>query len=50
MADLVSIWNRNDFDSLYIIKIKTDEDGKRSVKFSVDQQGLNGQPIACPGA
>jgi hypothetical protein len=45
----VPVWQGDDFDSIYLIKIHT-EDGKRTATFTVDHEGLNGQSKDCPGA
>lgn len=41
-------WNNSDFDSIYILKITTNSDEKKTVVFSQDTEGLNGQSEACP--
>ena len=42
-------WEDTDFDSLYLLRIVRDDSGARIV-FSIDQEGLNGRPLTCPGA
>jgi hypothetical protein len=39
-------WEGNDFDSIYLITIRS-ENGKRSVSFQHDQEGLNGMKTDC---
>jgi len=45
---LVPEWQQKDFDSIYVLKIRT-EDGKRSVTFQHDREGLDGQSTEEPG-
>jgi hypothetical protein len=47
-ADVVPVWNGDDFDSIYIIAIKLNPDGKRVATFRMDSQGLNRLPTTCP--
>ena len=42
-------WGGYDFDSIYIIRISENSDGKRTVSFSTDRQNLDHQPSTCPG-
>jgi hypothetical protein len=42
-------WEEGDFDSIYLITIRT-ENGKRSVSFQQDHEGLNGLKTDCDGA
>ena len=42
-------WPQNDFDSIYVLRVRTDH-GKRSITFNHEQEGLDGLPDACPGA
>ncbi|MFZ6689918.1 histidine phosphatase family protein [Undibacterium sp. SXout11W] len=44
----VPIWESSDFDSIYIVKVTTDPQGKRIASFSIDKQGLNHLPSSCP--
>ena len=44
----VPTWEGNDFDSIYIVKVTTDPQGKRIASFSIDKQGLNHLPSSCP--
>jgi hypothetical protein len=46
---VVPKWPGNDFDRIYVLKIKRTPQGT-TVDFSVDQQGLNEEPASCPGA
>jgi len=39
-------WEGNDFDSIYLVTIRS-ENGKRSVSFQHDQEGLNGLKTDC---
>jgi len=39
-------WADDDFDSLYVIRVK--EDSTKKVEFSHEQEGLNKLPQACP--
>ena len=41
-------WPAEDFDSIYVLRVKTDH-GKRSVTFEHEQEGLDGLPDTCPG-
>ena len=43
-------WDATNFDSIYILKISTDSAGKKTVTFSQDTEGLNGQSETCPSA
>ncbi len=40
-------WNDADFDSIYVVRLKTEPSGERKVTFAREQEGLNGQPEAC---
>ncbi len=45
---VVPEWNGRDFDSIYVIRIKrTGPDAVAS--FELTHEGLDGQPVACPG-
>ena len=46
----VPVWDGYDFDSIYVVTLATDSHGKRSAKFRVEKEGLNGQPTSCPGS
>jgi hypothetical protein len=41
-------WQSPDFDSIYIVRV-TKQGSKTTAAFSIEQQGLNGEPTACPG-
>lgn len=41
-------WPANDFDSIYVLHVRTDHN-KRSITFDHEQEGLNGLPDTCPG-
>lgn len=47
-AKAVPGWPGEDFDSIYVIRIREDADGQRSVSFTHDKQGLNNLPTTCP--
>jgi len=47
-ADAVPAWKGNDFDSLYVLKVSRDDDGKTQIAFQLDHQGLDGMPATCP--
>ena len=40
-------WPGNDFDSIYVVRIRT-EGGKHTVTFVHEQEGLNGMSAECP--
>jgi hypothetical protein len=42
-------WDSPDFDSIYILRVTRGGDSVH-VAFSIDHQGLNNQPVTCPGA
>ncbi|MFZ6848457.1 histidine phosphatase family protein [Undibacterium sp. RuRC25W] len=44
----VPYWDGNDFDSIYIVTIKINEQGKRVASFRLDKQELNNLPDSCP--
>ena len=47
-AAQVPDWAGSDYDTIFVIKI-TRGDGKTSVSFSTDHEGLNGMSDECPG-
>jgi hypothetical protein len=47
-ADIVPVWDENDFDSLYIVRIVRTGDRVKA-SFEHAHEGLNGQPRNCPG-
>ena len=44
----VPTWDGYDFDSLYIIKISTENETLPKIQFTTDHQGLNGLKSTCP--
>jgi len=47
-ARAVPMWDGNDFDSIYIVRIVR-SGRSASVRFEIGHEGLNDQPTACPG-
>ncbi len=47
--DVVPVWTDYDFDSIYIVSLKSDRDGRRTATFKLDFERLNRMPTACPG-
>ena len=45
---MVPQWNASDFDSIYVITIVDDGDGKKDVSFIKDSEGLNNAQTSCP--
>ncbi|MGB8356117.1 MAG: histidine phosphatase family protein [Chthoniobacteraceae bacterium] len=45
--DTIPEWAQKDFDSIYVVKIRT-ENGKKTVTFQHDQEGLDGQSTQEP--
>ncbi len=45
---LVPKWNDDDFDSIYVLKIRR-SDAATTASFEISHEGLNGQPASCPG-
>ncbi len=43
----VPIWADDDFDSIFVIKITSDQ-GRKTISFGIDHEGLNGLSDACP--
>ncbi len=43
-------WSDTDFDSLFVIRMRHDDQGKSMASFSHEQQGLNGLSIQCSNA
>ena len=41
-------WRDDDFDSLYIVTLQQDEQGRRHATFRREAQGLDGQATFCP--
>ena len=46
-AAKVPVWQDDDFDSIYVIRL-TGEAGAKRVTFTLDKQGLNALPESCP--
>lgn len=47
-ADSVPEWADDDFDSIFVVRLRTDPQGRRSVTFEHDLERLNGQSTAFP--
>jgi hypothetical protein len=47
-VELVPNWNDDDFDSMYVLKIRR-SGAATTASFEVSREGLNGQPTSCPG-
>jgi hypothetical protein len=47
-AKAVPKWPGEDFDSIYVIRLGVDADGKKTASFTVDKQGLDKLPSVCP--
>lgn len=45
----VPVWEGDDFDSIYVIRIDEDSHGKKSAAFYTDHQNLNHLDTQCPG-
>ena len=43
-------WAADDFDSLYVVRLKWQNGNPVSASFKIEAEGLNHQPLACPGA
>ncbi len=41
-------WRSEDFDSLYVVTLEEDTQGRRRARFQRDSQGLDGQARTCP--
>ena len=48
-AAVVPEWKGDDFDSIYVVRIRS-ENGRRTVTFAHDQEGLNGMSSLSPEA
>ena len=46
----VPVWDDADFDSLYVLRLRQDAQGRRSVDFRHEQQNLNALPEECSAA
>ena len=49
-ASDVPEWPEEDFDSIFVVRLRTDAQGRRSVSFEHDIERLNGQSTAFPTA
>jgi hypothetical protein len=47
IVEQVDDWDRNDFDSMYVVAITQLKDGTRAT-FEHKHEGLDGQPDTCP--
>lgn len=43
-------WAADDYDSLYVVRVKWQNGKPVSASFEVEAEGLNHQPVECPGA
>ncbi|WP_155637986.1 hypothetical protein [Burkholderia cepacia] len=48
-SSVVPKWSGKDYDSIYVVTIKTDGEGRKAAIFRQDYQQLDGQSIGCPG-
>ena len=44
----VPVWEGYDFDSIYVITLEKNTEGRRAVAFHIDKEGLNNQSATCP--
>jgi hypothetical protein len=49
-AQQVPVWANDDFDALYVLRVKWRNGKPVSVSFEKEAEGLNHQPAECPGA
>lgn len=49
-SSVVPHWSGKDYDSIYIVTIKTDGSGRQTASFRQDYEQLDGQSDRCPGA
>ena len=47
-AHEVGDWDKSDYDSIFIVKLRTEPGGKRSVAFERDKEGLDGLSVNYP--
>jgi hypothetical protein len=47
-ADAVPDWKSNDFDSIYVLRIRR-SGSSATASFELNHEGLDGQPTTCPG-
>lgn len=43
-------WKTSDYDSIYVFHFFAGQDGKRHLKFEIQQEKLNNMPTTCPAA
>jgi hypothetical protein len=43
----VPAWISGDYDTLFVVRVQY-VGGTVNARFSIDREGLNGQPTACP--
>jgi hypothetical protein len=48
MPEVMPTWERDDFDSIYIITISEDSSGRKTASFNIDAEGLNNLSVVCP--
>ena len=48
IPEVVPKWERDNFDSIYIITISEDSSGKKTASFKIDAEGLNKLSSTCP--
>lgn len=48
-ADVVPGWPNSDYETIYIFRISTTTDGKRTLVFSIEHENLKDLPRTCPG-
>ena len=46
--EIVPAWEKDDFDSIYVITITEDSSGKKNATFKIDAEGLNKLSTTCP--
>lgn len=46
---IVPDWRNDDFDSMYVITVYSDADGKRRATLQIEHQGLSNLSAVCPG-
>jgi hypothetical protein len=48
-GNVVPHWENSDYETIYIFRISTGPDSKRTLTFTVERENLNGLPKTCPG-
>jgi hypothetical protein len=48
VSDHVPDWPGDDYDSIYVVKIRSQGDDPRTASFAEDHEGLNGLSTVCP--